>query len=69
MAYRVPTRADDEVVLSMLMQRHEGRSTYQIAEDFGKRPQNVRTTLDRVRDHDEKFVGRDLSSEYWERRA
>lgn len=48
MAFKQPTRADDETLLHWLQLRDEGYSTGQIAAHYGTTPTRVRSATNRV---------------------
>ena len=50
MAKREPTREEDEQLLYMVRQRHEGKTSSKLAEKFGLTKERVRTLTNRVRD-------------------
>lgn len=56
MAYRVPTRDDDEQLLMMLEFRELRIPTPEIARNFGIRPEKVRVMTDRVYQDEVRFA-------------
>lgn len=63
MTFRVPTRADDEVLLQMLDLRRNFTAR-QIGAAFGKRPEFVRGVTNEVIKDDTQAEGRDTRAEY-----
>lgn len=65
MAFRTPTRADDETLLAMLAERHGGAASSDIGSPRGLSSARVRHVTNTVRAADEKHEGCDLSHAYW----
>ncbi|MBR9839921.1 MAG: hypothetical protein GYB50_18775 [Rhodobacteraceae bacterium] len=66
MSYRIQTRADDELVLSFIALRRDGRPIKRIAREFGTSPQRVSIATNRVMAADQEEEGADLSVFYWQ---
>jgi hypothetical protein len=62
---RVSTRQDDEILLKLIAERASGRSSYDIAAEYGVTANALRTKTNRVRDDDSAMSGEDVSGAYW----
>lgn len=62
-------REQDERTLEMVCLRASGKSCGEVGKLMGAASGNVSRVTNGVMDADVAYVGRDLSSEYWERRA
>ncbi|WP_292021805.1 hypothetical protein [Maritimibacter sp. UBA3975] len=63
------SREQDERTLHMIALRAAGKSCGEVAKLVGSASGNVSRVTNGVMDADAAYVGRDLSAEYWERRA
>lgn len=62
---QTPPRANDNLILAMLVRRWAGETCLSIAADLGVTPSKVSTYTNRVRKADEAQEGCNLSEAYW----
>jgi hypothetical protein len=65
---RIPTRSDDELLLTWIKRRCKGHPSSVIARAFGVSQERIRTATSRVMQADMNESGESVDAQYWDPR-